>query len=155
MIVQRPLVLLAGLLDVGVDVVDDAVDQGVLEPLLDRRRRARPASLASSFLPFCLTVSANSISRSVGVGPAVEQHVLDVLEQVLGDLLVDLELAGVDDAHVEPGPDRVVEERGVHRLADHVVAAEGERDVAHAAARSSPRGSSCFSSRTASMNSTA
>ena len=44
----------------------------------------------SSFLPFFLTVSANSISRSVGVGPAVEQHVLDALEQVLGDLLVDL-----------------------------------------------------------------
>ena len=38
-----------------------------------------------------------------GVGPAVEQHVLDAFEQVLGDLLVDLELAGVDDPHVEAG----------------------------------------------------
>ena len=56
------------------------------------------------------------------VGPAVEQHVLDALEQVFRDLLVDLQLAGVDDAHVEAGLDGVVEKRRVHRLAHHLVA---------------------------------
>ena len=45
------------------------------------------------------------------------------------------ELPGVDDAHVEPGADRVVEERGVHRLAHAVVAAEREAEVRDAAAR--------------------
>ena len=68
-----------------------------------------------------------------GVGAPVEQHVLHQLEQVLGDLLVDRELAGVDDAHVHARADRVVQEGGVHGLAHGVVAAEGERDVAEPA----------------------
>ena len=72
--------------------------------------------------------------RSVASGAAVEEDVLDVLEQVLRDVLVDDELAGVDDAHVHAGLDRVVQERRVHRLAHHVVAAERERQVADAAA---------------------
>ena len=68
------------------------------------------------------------------VRPPVEDHVLDVLEQILRDVLVDDELPGVDDAHVHAGLDRVEQERRVHRLADDVVAAEGERQVADAAA---------------------
>ena len=68
------------------------------------------------------------------VGTAIEDHVLDVLEQVLRDVLVDDELPGVDDAHVHAGLDRVEEERRVHRFADDVVAAEGERQIADAAA---------------------
>ena len=63
------------------------------------------------------------------VRAAVEENVLDALEQLRLDVLVDGELAGVDDPHVEPGADRVVEERGVHRLADGVVSAECEREV--------------------------
>ena len=68
------------------------------------------------------------------VRPAVEDHVLDVLEQIRRDVLVHRELAGVDDAHVEAGLDRVVQKRRVDRLADDVVAAERERQVADAAA---------------------
>ena len=68
------------------------------------------------------------------VRPAVEDDVLDVLEQILRDVLVDDQLAGVDDAHVHAGLDRVIEERRVDRLADDVVAAERERQVADAAA---------------------
>ena len=68
------------------------------------------------------------------VRPAVEDDVLDVLEQILRDVLVDHQLAGVDDAHVHAGLDRVEQERRVHRLADDVVAAERERQVADAAA---------------------
>ena len=64
---------------------------------------------------------------------AVEDDVLDALEQLRLDVLVDRELAGVDDAHVEPGGDRVVEERRVHRLAHGVVAAEREAEVGDAA----------------------
>jgi hypothetical protein len=55
-------------------------------------------------------------------------------EQLRLDLLVDLEHAGVDDAHVHAGLDGVVEEGAVHRLAHGVVAAEAERDVGDAAA---------------------
>ena len=42
-------------------------------------------------------------------------------------------MAGVDDAHIHAGADGVVQKRRVHRLAHHVVAAERERNVAHAA----------------------
>ena len=46
-----------------------------------------------------------------GVGAAIEQHVLDELLQLRLDLLVDLEHAGVDDAHVHAGLDGVIEKR--------------------------------------------
>ena len=65
----------------------------------------------------------------------VEDDVLDELEQLRRDVLVHDELAGVDDAHVEAGADRVEEERGVHRLAHGVVAAEREAEVRDPAAR--------------------
>ena len=85
-------------------------------------------------MPLPFTVSANSHHPLGRVGPAVEDDVLDVLEQILRDVLVDDELAGVDDAHVHAGLDRVIQERRVNRLADDVVAAERERQVADAAA---------------------
>ena len=74
-----------------------------------------------------------------GVGPAVEQDVLDQFEQVLGNLLVNAEHPGVDDAHVQPGLDGVIEKGGVHRLAHGVVAAKGKGNVADAAADLGPR----------------
>ena len=85
------------------------------------------------------------------VGPPVEDDVLDVLEQVLRDVLVDDELAGVDDAHVEAGLDGVEQERGVDRLAHDVVAAERERQVADAAADLARPGSVALIRRVASM----
>ena len=69
-----------------------------------------------------------------GVGPPVEDDVLDLLEQILRNVLVHNQLAGVDDAHVHAGLDRVIEERRVNRLAHVIVAAERERQVAHPAA---------------------
>ncbi len=68
-----------------------------------------------------------------GVGPAVEDDVLDALAQPRVDLVVDDERAGVDDAHVHAGGDRVVQEHRVDGLAHGVVAAEGERHVGDAA----------------------
>ena len=94
----------------------------------------RQAVSCSRFVPPPLTVAANSTSRSVASAPAVEDHVFDVLEQILRNVFVDDQLAGIDDAHVEAGLDRMVEERRVHRFADDIVAAERERQVAHAAA---------------------
>ena len=98
-------------------------------------RQARSASRSVDFALHGLGERDQPLGR---VRPAVQEHVLDELEQVLGDLLVDRELAGVDDPHVEAGADRVVEERRVHRLAHHVVAAEREREVGHAAAHLRP-----------------
>ena len=68
-----------------------------------------------------------------GVGPAVQDDVLDPLAELRLDVVVDRQDAGVDDGHVQAGRDGVVQEDRVDRLADAVVAAEGERDVRDAA----------------------
>ncbi len=64
------------------------------------------------------------------VGPAIEDHVLDALQQVFRDFLVDLELARIDDSHVKACADGVVQEHRVHRPANNFLAAEAEADVA-------------------------
>ena len=91
-------------------------------------------SLATAPAPAALSVLAEVDQALGGVGAAIEQHVLDQHLQLGLDLLVDLEHAGVDDAHVHAGGDGVIEKRRVHGLADFVVAAKAERDVGDAAA---------------------
>ena len=68
------------------------------------------------------------------VSAAIEQRVFDEFLQLRLNLLIHFEHAGVDDAHVHAGTNRVEEERAVHRFAHGVVAAKTERDVRHAAA---------------------
>ncbi len=95
-----------------------------VEPLLDRRLAPGEVDLALRRLA---AHAARVLDEPLGrVGAPVEDDVLDELEQLRRDVLVDDELAGVDDAHVEAGADRVVEEGRVHRLAHGVVAAERE-----------------------------
>ena len=80
--------------------------------------------MASGRLAF---VAGSDFEQPLGrVGSTVENHVLDALAQLRIDVFIDRELAGVDDAHREPGAHRVVEERGVHRFAHRVVAPERE-----------------------------
>ena len=86
------------------------------------------------FWPFPLTVSAKVDHAFGRIWATIEEQVLDMFEQVLGNFLVDPELPGVDNPHVHPGPDSMVEKRRVHRLTYQVVAAEGEGDIAHTAA---------------------
>ena len=69
-----------------------------------------------------------------GTVVTVQDDVLDGLQQGGVDVVVDLQHRWVDDGHVQAGADGMVEERGVHGLADLVVATEGKRQVAHAAA---------------------
>ena len=130
--VEGPGVLLPRLLDVGLDELHDAVHEGVGQPLVDRRLAPREVDGALRRRAADALGEANQpLGRIVA---AVEDDVLDVREQVRRDVLVDGELTGVDDSHVHAGARRPVEERGVHRLAHHVVPPEGERQVAHAAA---------------------
>ena len=129
---QRRAVADAGLLGVGLDVVDDAVHQRVLQALLDG---PGPPGLVDHARAAVLAHPLGQLHEPVGgVGAAVEEDVLDGLQQLLVDLLVDGELAGVDDAHVHPGADGVEEERRVHRLAHDLVPPEREGQVADAAA---------------------
>ena len=129
---ERPQPALPRFFDVDLDEVDDAVDERVREPGADRL--IAPRMVVGTLRARALD-AIGELDQPLGrVGPAVEEHVLDVRQELFGDVLVDRELAGVDDAHVHAGLDGVVEEGRVHRLADDVVAAEREREVADPAA---------------------
>ena len=69
-----------------------------------------------------------------GIRTAVEDHVFDQAEKVLGDILIDAELSCIHDTHVETSADGMIEENGMHRFANVVVATERKRNVADAAA---------------------
>ncbi len=122
--------LLPHLLDVLLDELVDAFDQRVRQPLLDIAPLAMPGPRCAAGVPGPFTVSANSSSRSVASGRRFSSTSSTRSSRSARNLFVDRQLAGVDDAHVQAGLDRVVQERRVHRLAHHVVAAERERDVA-------------------------
>jgi hypothetical protein len=126
--IERRLAGFLGVLDhEGVD----ALDQSVFEPLADL-----PAA------PFGFGLFADWIGAAILFGKcdealgavlaAIEDHVLAGLAQLGIDGVVDVELAGVDDRHVEAGRDGVVEEHRVHRRAHRLVAAEREGEVGEA-----------------------
>src|SRR2546422_11029046 len=122
-------VLAPRLFYVGLNILDDALDEGMREALFDRA--LPPGVLLNSRLVFLLDRLREGHQPLGRVGPPVQQHILDQLQQVLRDLLVHRELPGIDDPQVEARTDRVIEEGGVHRLPHGVVAAERERNVAH------------------------
>ena len=129
---ERPAIFLARFLDVLVDVIDDTLDQRVAQTLFDR---ALAPFIFDHFGLVLFLHRLGELDQTLGgVGPAIEQNVLDESEQVLGNLLIHFQQTGIDDAHVEAGLDGVVEESAVHRFAHNVVAAEAETDVADAAA---------------------
>ena len=120
--VYRAAKFLARLLCIDHDVFDDALDERVAQPLLDRAF----APGVGDFLRLALLLDRlGKIDKSLGgIGSAIQQNVLDTLEQVGRNFLVHFEHSRVDDAHVQPGANRVVKERRVHRLAHAVVAAK-------------------------------
>ncbi len=128
---QGPFQRLPGFLGVLLDIVGDPVDQGVLQPLLDIRLAPAQILRALALLAFH---GVGDLQQALGgVGAPVQHHVLDPLPQVLGDVLVDRELAGVDDRHVQAGLDGVVQEDRVNGLAHRIVAPERERHVGKSA----------------------
>ena len=131
---QRHRVFLQRFFGVGNDEVRDAAQQRVLQALF--HADFAPRQIGFDLLAAALALETLGIVHQDfrGIGTAVEQHVLHLLEHVLGDVFIDLEHAGVDDAHVHARLDGVVEEGAVHRFAHLVVAAEAETDVAHPAA---------------------
>ena len=93
----------------------------------------RQARRAESSRDCALGLLGDLDQALAGVLPAVEHHVLDPLAQLGVEVVVDADHAGVDDAHVHPRLDRVIEEHGVDGFAHRVVAAEREADVGDAA----------------------
>ena len=116
-------VLLPGRLHVFLDIVGDPLDQSMGHPLLDRHAPPGVGGRNLGRIP-PLDRLGEFDEPFRGVGPAVEQHVFDPGLELGFDLLVEGQLAGIDDPHLHPRLDRVIEEAGVHRLADSVVAAK-------------------------------
>ena len=114
-----------------------AVDQTVLDAGVDGEFAPRFVLLAD--LAGALDVLGVAQKALGGIVAAVEEHVFDAVAEFRLNLLVDDELAGVDDAHVHSVANSVVEEAGVHCLAHVVVAAKAEADVGDTAADFGPR----------------
>ncbi len=109
------------------------IDQRVGDPLIDRLF-APGEILGLGFLAGRAAIALGDGQQALrSIRAAVENDILADLAQLGIDLVVDRELAGVDDAHVHPRLDGVVEEHRVHRLAHRLVSAEGERQVRDAA----------------------
>ena len=64
----------------------------------------------------------------------VENDAFDYLEMVFRNIGIENARGGVDDTEIHSVVDGMIQEHGVHRLADVVVAAERETEVAHATA---------------------
>jgi len=83
-----------------------------------------PAHINSGGLGLTLGVARN-FDKSFGrIFATVEEHIFDALAQVLGDVLIDREAAGVDDRHTHPGLHGMEQEHGVHCFAQRVVTPE-------------------------------
>ena len=120
---------LLGVLD---DELVDTMDERVAEPL--GHRLGAPGQPRAVVLRHALCVLRDLDEPFAGIVAAVQHDVLDALAQLRIEVVVDADHAGVDDAHVHPGLDRVVQEDRVDGFAHRVVAAEREADVADAAA---------------------
>ena len=123
---------LARFFGVGFDERVDAVHERMAQARAHRQRRATLAPRLRRRL--LALVALGNLEQAFGAVLApVEHDILDALAQFGIEIIVDRQRAGVDDAHVHAGADRVVQEHRVDRLAHAVVAAERERDVGNAA----------------------
>ena len=130
---DRPVELLARLFGIGNDMRVDPLDQRMLEPA---SHLPAPPLLGRLLVGGALAlVALGKVDQPLGrIGAAHEDDILAGFAQFGIDLVVDVELAGIDDRHVEPSRDGVIEEHRVHRAAHGFVAAKAEAEVRQAAA---------------------
>ena len=129
-----PRELLARFFGIGDDMRVDPLDQRMFQPAAHF-----PAApfLGCLFVGRALALVAfGQIDQPFRrIGTAHQDHVFASLAQHRVDLVVNIQLPGIDDRHVEPGRDRVIEEHRMHRAAHGLVAAEAEAQVGEAPAR--------------------
>ena len=119
------------LFDIGDYKIRNAVDEGVLQPLLDGV--FTPAQIFRALLAFAFDLSGDLDQTLGGVGTAIPDHIFHALAHIRGNVGIDAKLSGVHNAHVEAGADSVVQEHGVHRLAHGIVTPEREGQIGDAA----------------------
>ena len=110
-------------LGVVIDVGVDALDEGVRNPLADRKRSPLGNLCVNGF--FRAVEPFSDLQQPLGrVRAPIQDDVGDPVPQLRVDRVVGHQRAGVDDAHVQAGLDGVEQEHRMHRLADGVIAAE-------------------------------
>ena len=82
---QRGGVFLARFLGIGIDEIDDALDQGVAEPFLDREGAPLRFFLRHGLVDLLVTIGEGDEALG-GVGASVEDHVLDQLACSCGSI---------------------------------------------------------------------
>ena len=128
-------ILLARFFGINIDVIGDAVYQCVFESIL--YGGATPGLIFYFNFSFgfnCFGKSDELFSGLVVVVVLIEDYFLTEFTQFGFDLVVQRQLSGIDDAHVHPGTDCMVQKHGVHRFTYGFIAAERKREVADAAA---------------------
>ena len=122
------------------DMRVDSLDQRMFEPLVHFIAAPFGCRLFRDF------VGAAEFFRErdqpVGrIVAAVEYHIFAQLAQFRIDVVINVELAGVDDRHVHARGNGVIEKHAVHCLAHRFVAAEAERQIGQTAGDMDMRGS--------------
>ena len=131
--IERPLGRKPRLFGILEHELIEPLHQRVLQALLDGK--FAPLEVIAALRAAAALEALRDLEQPLGgIRAARQNDVLDALAQILGYVLVDRELTGIDDPHGQSGANGVVQEYRVHRLAHRVVAAEGKRHVADAAA---------------------
>ena len=84
------------------------MDQRVLEPIVDRLFSPFEILSRGLFGSRAFEVLGQDQHSLCRVQTAIEQHVLDMFEKILGDVFVNGQLSGVDDPHIHTSLDRMV-----------------------------------------------
>ena len=134
--------LLVGLFGVFGDEVGDAVYQRVRQALAHGFGvvgRAAPFEFFAFVLGRAFGGFGNFQEAFGGIVAAVQDHVFHALAQLGVQVVVHPDHAGIDDAHVHPGLDGVVQKDGVNRFAHRFVAPKAKAHVGDPAADFGPR----------------
>ncbi|CAD0340739.1 hypothetical protein CFBP8129_27570 [Xanthomonas hortorum pv. gardneri] len=130
--IQRARGLLARLFGIGFHERIDAMHQRMRQTCA--HRLLAPGQVFDLGGALAAFVALCNFQQAFGaVLAAVEDHILHTLAQLRVQLVVDRHAAGVDDAHVHAGLDRMEQEHRMDRLAHHFVAAERKRHIGNAA----------------------
>ena len=144
--IHGPRIFLQRLGKVFFQMVANALHQSLLKPFLERKRQSRNiffrgscngvTCFSSSLLGvgLCLQGGSQFHKRLGSTLPTVQHNVLDGLQLVLWNIGIGHLSGGIHNAEVHALLDGMVKEDGMHGLADIVVAAERETQVAHATA---------------------
>ena len=118
----------------------NSFDQGVFKALLNRLlapAQVCQVSLDTGRLPF---VILSDIQESFcPVGPPVQYDVFNRIAKFFRQFFVDSKLAGINNAHVHPGLDGVIQKHRVNCFADNIIATKREGHIAYTTANEHTR----------------